>query len=81
MISTSVSILILNGSFNNHYNVIDRVNRIKVQYQHSSHTCSYRFYLTARRNAGDKLTDGTGHKPHYRFVLMTVIVKWQQQKQ
>ena len=35
---------------------------------HDNRLCCGRFYLTVRDEASKKLTDGTGHKPHYRLV-------------
>ncbi len=29
-----------------------------------------KFYLHVRNEAVKKLTDGTGHRPHYRFVTL-----------
>ena len=33
-----------------------------------------RFYLTVKHEAEDKLTDGTGHKPHYRSVSIQFLI-------
>jgi midasin len=29
-----------------------------------------KFYLNIRKEAAARLTDGTGHKPHYRYVML-----------
>jgi len=29
-----------------------------------------RFYLHIRKEAAVRLTDGTGHKPHYRYIML-----------
>ena len=33
-----------------------------------------RFYLTVKHEAEEKLTDGTGHKPHYRSVSIQFLI-------
>lgn len=33
-----------------------------------------KFYLSVRKEATERLTDGTGHKPHYRYVMLIFIV-------
>lgn len=32
-----------------------------------------KFYLSVRKEAALRLTDGTGHKPHYRCVVLHYI--------
>jgi midasin len=32
-----------------------------------------KFYLSVRKEAALRLTDGTGHKPHYRYIMSVFI--------